>query len=66
MMFLVRHLYYELSARWSTIGKNYEKEYCQIDAMMMRVIGRRQVYQDKFGGGDVAWISETVTELEGQ
>jgi hypothetical protein len=66
MVFLVRHLYVSLLTMDDGLAGSYPEEYCQIDAMMMRVIGRRQVYQDKFGGGDVAWISELITELESQ
>jgi hypothetical protein len=64
MIYLARHVHGDLDTKGSAGYGCHTWGYQQLDAMMMRVIDRRRARQERTGGEDVAWISQTVMELE--
>jgi hypothetical protein len=64
MMFLARHVHGDLDTKGGAGYGCHTLGYQQLDAMMMRIIDRRGARQERIGGEDIAWISQTVMELE--
>jgi hypothetical protein len=64
MMYLARNVHGDLDTKGGARYGCHTLCYRQLDAMMMRVINRRVARQERIGGEDVAWISQTVMELE--